>query len=59
MFTTHGTADPVIPFRQGERLHEAARETERFLRISGMGPMHPVGAEFYAAVRAFLDDTRP
>jgi hypothetical protein len=22
-FITHGTADPVIPFRQGERLYEA------------------------------------
>jgi fermentation-respiration switch protein FrsA (DUF1100 family) len=59
VFITHGTADRVIPFRQGERLYEAAREPKRFLRISGMGHRHPVGAEFYAAVRAFLDATRP
>ena len=59
VFITHGTADPVIPFRQRERLYEAAREPKRFLRISGVAHMHPVGAEFYAAVRALLDDTRP
>ena len=59
VYITHGSADPVIPFRQGERLYEAAREPKRSLRISGMGHTHPVAAEFYAAVRAFLDDTRP
>ena len=37
----------------------AYRWLQRFLRISGMGHMHPVGAEFYAQVHAFLDGTRP
>jgi hypothetical protein len=40
-------------------IFRAAREPKRLLRISGMGHMHSVGAEFYAAVRAVLDDTRP
>ena len=52
MFITHGTADPVIPSRQGKRLYEAVREPMRLLRIFGLGHMHPVGAEFYATVRA-------
>jgi fermentation-respiration switch protein FrsA (DUF1100 family) len=59
VFITHGTADPVIPSRQGKRLYEAVREPMRLLRIFGLGHMHPVRAEFYATVRAFLVDTRP
>ena len=31
VFITHGTADPVIPFRQVERLYEAPREPKRSL----------------------------
>ena len=46
VYITHGSADPGIPFRQGERLYEAAREPKRFPRILGMGHMHPGGAEF-------------
>ena len=46
VYITHGSADPGIPFRQGERLYEAAREPHWFLRIPGMGQMHLGGAEF-------------
>ena len=46
VYITHCSADPVIPFRQGERLYEAAREPHWFLRIPGMGQMHLGGAEF-------------
>ena len=35
VFVTHGTADEVIPFRQGEELFAAANEPKRFLPIEG------------------------
>ena len=35
VFLTHGTADSVVPFRQGERLFAAAREPKRFVAPRG------------------------
>src|SRR5207302_10768036 len=34
---THGTADSVVPFRQGERLFAAAPEPKQFVRMEGHG----------------------
>jgi fermentation-respiration switch protein FrsA (DUF1100 family) len=58
IFITHGTADSVIPFAQGERLFQAAPEPKRFLKRPGDVHNHPVDDSFFQAVLAFLDDTR-
>jgi hypothetical protein len=53
----HGTADSVIPFRMGERLHEGLRGPKRFHAIPGgdhndLSPRD--GDAYWAAVRAFV-----
>jgi fermentation-respiration switch protein FrsA (DUF1100 family) len=58
VFITHGTADRVVPFRQGERLFEAAREPKRFWPVEGGKHAPPGAREFFAAVKAFLDEPR-
>lgn len=56
VFVAHGTADEVIPFRQGEELFAAANEPKRFLPIEG--GTHNIGPDerFYAELRRFLDE---
>ena len=54
---THGTADTVVPFRQGERLYAAAREPKRFIRLEAHGHGPPNKADFFEAVRLFLAKT--
>jgi pimeloyl-ACP methyl ester carboxylesterase len=54
---THGTADWVVPFAQGERLYAAARWPKRFFRVEGGGHAPPSGEEFFEEVRAFLAQT--
>jgi fermentation-respiration switch protein FrsA (DUF1100 family) len=54
---THGTADDVVPFRQGERLFAAAREPKRFLRMEGHGHGPPNQPDFFVAVKRFLAET--
>lgn len=58
VFITHGTADEVIPFRQGEELFAAANEPKRFLPIQGA--THNIGPDvrFYAELRRFLDEQK-
>jgi fermentation-respiration switch protein FrsA (DUF1100 family) len=51
---THGTADAVVPYRQGERLFAAAREPKRFVRVEGQGHAPPDKDEFFETVKAFL-----
>jgi uncharacterized protein len=58
VFITHGTADNVVPFSQGERLYEAAQEPKRFYPMPGHPHSHPNTPEFYDAVREFLAETR-
>jgi fermentation-respiration switch protein FrsA (DUF1100 family) len=55
---THGTADGLVPFSQGERLYAAAPEPKRFLPREGEPHAHPEGDAFYQAVVRFLDETR-
>ena len=54
---SHGTADSVVPFRQGERLYAAAGEPKRFVRIEGHGHGPPNTAEFFETVKTFLTET--
>ena len=37
LLITHGTADPTIPIRFGERLFQLAREPKEFVRFEGAG----------------------
>jgi len=54
IFVAHGTADPLIPFAQGERLFAAAPEPKYFLRMEGCDHDHTAGPDFYTALRKFL-----
>jgi pimeloyl-ACP methyl ester carboxylesterase len=56
---THGTADSVVPFRQGERLFAAAHEPKQFVRMEGHGHGPPSKAAFFETVRQFLARTTP
>jgi hypothetical protein len=59
VFIAHGEADRLVPFSHGERLFAAAREPKRFFPMPNHGHWHPAQPEFFAAVRAFLDETKP
>jgi uncharacterized protein len=59
VLVTHGTADSVVPFRQGERVFVAAREPKRFWRVEGGKHAPPSGDDFFAAVKEFLRETQP
>jgi fermentation-respiration switch protein FrsA (DUF1100 family) len=54
---THGTADNVVPFRQGERLFAAAHEPKQFIRLDGHGHGPPTKEDFFETVRRFLSET--
>ena len=54
---THGTADNVVPFDQGERLFAAAHEPKQFIRLDGHGHGPPTKEDFFDAVRTFLSKT--
>lgn len=54
---THGTADNVVPFRQGERLFADAREPKVFVRMEGHGHGPPNTDEFFETVKKFLSET--
>lgn len=53
---THGTADSVVPFSQGERLFAAAHEPKEFVPLEGHGHGPPNTAEFFQMVRAILSE---
>lgn len=54
----HGDADPIVPFRLGERLFALAREPKRFVRIPGGGHVDNMEAA-WTDIRAFVDGARP
>lgn len=54
---THGTADSVVPSRQGERLFAAAHEPKQFVRMEGHGHGPPNKEDFFEMVRQFLAKT--
>jgi pimeloyl-ACP methyl ester carboxylesterase len=54
---THGTADSVVPFRQGERLFVAAHEPKQFVRMEGHGHGPANKEDFFETVRLFLAKT--
>lgn len=56
VFIAHGTADSIVPFSLGQRLYVAANEPKRFLPLEGQDHNDPLPAEFYRAVRQFLEE---
>lgn len=58
LFILHGTADPVVPFSQGERLYQAANEPKRLRAIEGGSHEPDFGDAVYAELRQFLDEPR-
>lgn len=59
VFIAHGTADQLVPFRQGERLFEAAAEPRFLLPMQGYDHNHTPGPEFYRELQAFLTKYAP
>lgn len=59
LLLTHGTADAVVPFNQGERLLAAAHEPKRFIRREGHGHESPGTADFFETVKLFLTEVPP
>lgn len=54
VFITHGTADSLVPFSQGERLFAAAAEPKCFFPLEGHDHNHAPSPEFYSRLRDFL-----
>jgi uncharacterized protein len=54
---THGSADSVVPFLQGERLFAAANEPKLFVRLEGHGHGPPNDDDFFETVKLFLSKT--
>jgi pimeloyl-ACP methyl ester carboxylesterase len=57
VFIAHGTQDRKVPYWMGKRLFQSACEPKRFYPLAGQGHQHPADPAFFAAVRAFLDET--
>lgn len=57
VFITHGAADHVVPYAQGEQLFAAAREPKRFYSEPGQHHAQPKSPAFFQAVRGFLAET--
>jgi fermentation-respiration switch protein FrsA (DUF1100 family) len=53
---THGDADELVPFRQAERLYEAAPEPKYFYLQEGADHNTPFPEEFFLKAKAFLDE---
>lgn len=53
---SHGDADRVIPFEQGQQLHQAAKGPKQFIRIPGGDHNDPPTQEYLAALERFLTE---
>jgi fermentation-respiration switch protein FrsA (DUF1100 family) len=56
VFIAHGTEDQLVPYSQGERLFEAAREPKRFLPLAGFQHRDTPPSAFFPALRVFLKE---
>jgi fermentation-respiration switch protein FrsA (DUF1100 family) len=60
LLVSHGDADRVIPFEQGEKLFAAAGSKEKqFVRHPGGDHNDPLPREFHEAFNAFLNRLPP
>ncbi|TWT99544.1 Alpha/beta hydrolase family protein [Botrimarina colliarenosi] len=53
---SHGTADEVVPFEQGQRLFETAPGFKRFIELPDLSHRQPQPPSYYDDLRAFLAD---
>lgn len=56
LFLSHGTADRVIPYFQGERLYGAANEPKTLYTIENGPHSPPDDAEYFSAIRDFIEN---
>lgn len=54
LLETHGDADRVVPYPQGQQLFAAANEPKRFIAVPGGGHNDPVTEEFHTALDDFV-----
>lgn len=54
VFISHGTADRLVPFSQGEELFLAAHEPKFFHSMAGQDHHHGPDPAFYANLKSFL-----
>ncbi|HJT77165.1 MAG TPA: alpha/beta hydrolase [Gemmataceae bacterium] len=59
VFLAHGTADRLVPFKQGQRLFAAAPEPKEFFPMQGYDHQHTPGPDFYEYLLAFLTRAAP
>lgn len=57
VLVAHAEEDRVVPYTQGVRLFEQARQPKRFFSLPDHPHMHPRRPEFFAAVRDILQAT--
>jgi len=55
IFIAQADKDRLIPFAQGERLRDACKAPVRFHVLRGLDHNDPLPADFFAALRGFLD----
>jgi fermentation-respiration switch protein FrsA (DUF1100 family) len=58
VFVAHGTADAIVPYRQGEELYQAANEPKRLLALRGHDHNDPLPAAFVTGLRDFLAEVK-
>ncbi|MBN1911981.1 MAG: alpha/beta hydrolase [Pirellulales bacterium] len=56
---SHGNADQLIPFEQGQALFAAANEPKQFILIRGGNHNDPQTCEYYEALDRFLSELPP
>lgn len=59
LLMSHGDADRVIPFEQGQQLFEAANRPKEFVTIRGGDHNSPQSEAYYEALGRFLDSLPP
>jgi fermentation-respiration switch protein FrsA (DUF1100 family) len=57
IFITHGTADSLIPFQEGEELFAAAPGPKEFLAMEGFGHHNLLAPIFFAKFKHFLAES--
>lgn len=56
IFLAQADQDRLIPFAHGEKLRDACQAPVRFHRLRGLDHNDPLPADFFVALRAFLDE---
>jgi fermentation-respiration switch protein FrsA (DUF1100 family) len=59
VFIAYADKDQIMPNDESARLKEACRVPCELFLLQGLGHNDPLGSDFYAALRSFLDCTTP